>query len=87
MVWTNDIFTAVPTDLEISSFCRQRCTTSCEVRLYKVRPIIDSLVGKFRSTSVPEKEIAVDEGNIAWKGRLMFRVYIPDKPDKYGIKA
>ncbi|PNF23441.1 hypothetical protein B7P43_G09117 [Cryptotermes secundus] len=59
----------------------------CEDRLYKVRPIIDSLVGKFRNTYIPEKEIAIDEGMIAWKGRLIFRVYMPDKPDKYGIKA
>jgi hypothetical protein len=46
--------------------------TSCEVHLYKVRPITDSLVGKFRSTYIPEKEIAIDEGIIAWKGRLIF---------------
>jgi hypothetical protein len=24
---------------------------------------------------------------ILWRGKLSFRVYIPDKPVKYGIKA
>jgi hypothetical protein len=36
---------------------------------------------------IPEREISIDEGMMAWKGRLVFKVYMPDKPDKYGIKA
>jgi len=28
-----------------------------------------------------------DEAMIAWKGWFIFKVYIPNKPDRYGIKA
>ena len=28
-----------------------------------------------------------DEAMIAWKGRLIFEVYVPNKPDRRGIKA
>jgi len=28
-----------------------------------------------------------DESMTAWKGWLIFKVYIPNKPDRYGIKA
>jgi hypothetical protein len=29
----------------------------------------------------------LDEGMIPWRGHLSFRVYSPDKPVKYGIRA
>ena len=35
----------------------------------------------------PSKNISVDEGMIAFKGRLSFRQYMPAKPTKYGIKV
>ena len=34
----------------------------------------------------PGQEMSVDEGMIAFKGRLSFRQYIPSKPIRYGIK-
>ena len=48
-------------------------------RLYKVRPLVDYLVSKFKSTYIPEKEISVDEELLLWKGRLVFKQYIPLK--------
>ena len=41
-------------------------------RLYKVRPLVDQLVSKFKSTYIPEKEISVDEELLLWKERLVF---------------
>ena len=35
----------------------------------------------------PKKNISIDEGVIAFKGRLSFRQYLPAKPTKYGIKV
>ena len=35
----------------------------------------------------PRKEIPNDEGTIPFKGRIHFKVYNPNKPDKYGIKT
>ena len=34
-----------------------------------------------------QKHIAIEEGMIAFKGRLSFGQYMPAKPTKYGIKV
>ncbi|XP_069193684.1 piggyBac transposable element-derived protein 4-like [Procambarus clarkii] len=41
---------------------------------------------KFESVYIPKKELSLDEGTMAWRGRLSFKVYNPNKPDKYGVK-
>ena len=56
-------------------------------RLYKLRPILDELPGRFRDVYRPRCELSVDEGMIGFKGRLSFRQYIPAKPTKWGIKV
>jgi hypothetical protein len=35
----------------------------------------------------PPKEQTIDEGMIAFKGRLSFKQYLPAKPTKFGIKV
>ncbi len=60
---------------------------TCDDRLYKVRPIIDHFVGKFREMYNPHENISIDEGMMSWRGRLGFRVYNPKKPVKYGVKS
>ncbi|XP_069194662.1 piggyBac transposable element-derived protein 4-like [Procambarus clarkii] len=55
-------------------------------RLIKVRPVMEYLAEKFASVYVPKKELSLDEGTMAWRGRLSFKVYNPNKPDKYGVK-
>ena len=47
----------------------------------------DKLVTNFLNTFHPGKNIAIDEAMVAWRGPLSFRVYNPDKPDKFGIKV
>ena len=54
--------------------------------LHKIRTWIDDLNNNFTSTFAPGKDIAIDEAMVAWRGPLSFRVYNPDKPDKFGIK-
>ena len=56
-------------------------------RLYKVRPILTNFNDKVKEVYHPPKNISVDEGMIAFKGRLAFRQYMPIKPVKYGIKV
>jgi hypothetical protein len=56
-----------------------------EDRLYKIRPILDSVVNNFKSNYIPEREISLDEGMLGWWGRLRFRIYNPSKITKYGI--
>ena len=45
------------------------------------------MLHQFKSIWVPRREISIDEGTIPFKGRLNFKVYNPNKPDKYGIKT
>ncbi|XP_030018120.1 piggyBac transposable element-derived protein 4-like isoform X2 [Sphaeramia orbicularis] len=56
-------------------------------KLYKVRPVLDYLVCKFREMYQPNTNICIDEGVLLWRGRLAFKVYNPQKPIKYGIKS
>ena len=55
--------------------------------VFKIRPFVDSLVNNFKSTFHPGKNVAIDEAMVAWRGPLSFRVYNPDKPDKFGMKV
>lgn len=48
-------------------------------RLYKVRPVVGYLVSKFKSVYIPEEHISIDEELLLWKGRLVFKQYIPLK--------
>jgi len=55
--------------------------------LFKVRPVLDSLVEKWKETYSLGEHISIDEGMQNWKGRLFFRVYTKEKTIKYGIKS
>ena len=54
--------------------------------LFKVHSFKQTLQRRFRTIYTPEQHIAIDEGMVPWKGRLSFRQYLPNKPDKFGIK-
>lgn len=55
-------------------------------RLGKIKPLIDILQNKFQSLFYPGEDIVIDETLVPWRGRLIFRQYIPNKGHKYGIK-
>ena len=56
-------------------------------RLCHVRPVIDVLSQTCLNNYNPPREQTVDEGMIAYKGRLSFKQYLPAKPTKFGIKV
>ena len=56
-------------------------------RLYRCRPALTSMLRNAQHCYSPKKNISIDEGMIAFKGRLSFRQYLPAKPTKYGIKV
>ncbi len=56
-----------------------------EDRLYKIRTILDIVVNNFRTNYVPDRDISLDEGMLAWRGHLRFHVYNPGKITTYGI--
>lgn len=53
--------------------------------LYKIQPIVEMLCDRFSHLYTPSQQLALDEGMLAWRGRLRFRVYNPGKIVKYGI--
>ena len=56
-------------------------------KLYKIQPLLDLIIPRFRGVYKPERELAVDETLIKFKGKIHFRQFIPIKPGRLGIKA
>jgi len=55
-------------------------------RLYKLQGLCDVLLSRFQDLYIPGKELSIDESMVLWRGRLLFRQYIPGKRHKYGVK-
>jgi hypothetical protein len=56
-------------------------------RLYNLKPTLDHLNDKFRSVYTPECDMSVDESLMMWKGHFSWKVYIPSKCARFGIKS
>ena len=54
--------------------------------LRKVVPIVEHLNNTLNTIYIPDKDLAIDESMMLWRGRLVFRQYIKNKRHKYGIK-
>ena len=59
----------------------------CEDKLYKVRPLMDTVRNNFRDIYHVHREGTIDEAMIAFQGRLSYKQYMPAKPIKRGIKV
>ena len=55
-------------------------------RLRKIQKISDILNNKFCELYNPTEQLAVDEVIVLYKGRVVFRQYIPKKHKRFGIK-
>lgn len=55
-------------------------------KLYKLRPLIESLSRKFKEIRSPGETLSVDESMIRFKGRSTIKQYNPMKPIKRGYK-
>jgi len=55
-------------------------------RLWKVRKISDTPNNKFCELYNPTERLAVDEVIVLYRGRVVFRQYIPKKHKRFGIK-
>ena len=97
MYWTNDPIYSTPIFTRLMSRTRFK-----ELRkmihfsdsinfdpndaLLKLRYLIDTLNTRFATTYIPEQNVCIDEYLSLWKGRLSFKIYIPSKRERYGIK-
>lgn len=55
-------------------------------RLYKIREFAESICSKFKKYFYPTQNLAIDESLVLFKGRLIFKQYIPSKRRRFGIK-
>lgn len=55
-------------------------------RLGKIKPLVDMLVKSYNDAKIPGENVVIDESMIPFRGRLIFRQYLPNKSSKYGIK-
>ncbi|XP_045453461.1 piggyBac transposable element-derived protein 4-like [Melitaea cinxia] len=51
-----------------------------------IRELWDKLISNFQKWYTPGSYIIVDEQLVGFRGRCPFSMYIPNEPDKYGIK-
>ena len=56
-------------------------------KLHRIRPVVDRVVKNFMAAYTPQRNLAIDESIIAFKGRLSWIQYMPNKPHKWGMKA
>lgn len=56
-------------------------------RLAPVRDLFESFVTNCKSAYTPFQNVTIDEKLEAFRGRCVFRQYIPSKPNKYGLKV
>ena len=66
-------------------FSDNRQQTQDSGRLFRIWPVYEYFVQKFRSVYSPKQELSVDEAMIPWRGCLKFRTYNPGKITKYGV--
>lgn len=55
-------------------------------RIYKIRNLIELIVKNYHATMEPGEYMAVDESMVPFRGRLIFKQFIPGKAHKYGVK-
>ncbi|XP_044764485.1 piggyBac transposable element-derived protein 4-like [Coccinella septempunctata] len=55
-------------------------------RVHKFQPFLDTLVKKYQQVFTPGSTFCIDESLVPFRGRLIFKQYIPLKTHKYGIK-
>lgn len=55
-------------------------------RLFKIQPVVHHMNRKFRSCINPYQNLCIDESLMPWKGRLVFKQYLPKKRHRFGVK-
>lgn len=61
-------------------------TPDADDRIWKVREIFSMLLSRYRKYFYPFQKLVIDESLMLFKGRLVFKQYIPSKRHRFGIK-
>ena len=81
---TRDRFDAITTHLHFADNDDPR---AADDRMWKLRPVIDTLETTFRDVYTPGRQIAVDESLFRYRGRHHAIQFCPSKRARYGLKA
>ena len=54
--------------------------------LYKIKKVYEHFQNRFSEVYTPLQDLSLDEAMCPWRGPLRFKVYMKDKPTKWGIK-
>ena len=66
-------------------FSDNRQQTQDSGRLFKIWPVYEYFLQKFRSIYSPKQELSLDGTMIPWPGHLKFKTYNPGKITKHGV--
>ena len=53
----------------------------------KLGRVLTTLQERSAYVWIPKQHLLTDEGTVPFKGQIHFKVYNPNKPDKYGMKT
>lgn len=91
---TSDVFRKIMqrdrflTILKFLNFCNNENIPKNNTKsLAEIKEVLKLFADRFKSVYIPNRQIAIDEAMLKWKGRLRFKVHMKFKPDKYGIKS
>jgi Transposase IS4 len=91
-VYGNDVANKIMTRNRFQILLRNwhfadNANANVEDRTHKVKDLLTMLIAKFANARSPAEEIVVDESMIPFRGRLLFKQYLPGKAHKYGVKV
>lgn len=89
-LYTHPIFGNIMSRNRFEQILRCLCFTKKDdikiSRLHKIEQVADHVFENIRKVLYPGRNLSLDEALLLWRGRLIFRQYIPNKSAKYGIK-
>ena len=83
-VMPRDRFNAIRSHLHFSDNVDPLAKTD---RLWKIRPVLDCFLERFRAVYTPSQKVCVDESLFRYRGRHHAVQFIPTKRSRYGLKA
>lgn len=85
-IFSRNYFMLVYWNLQIAGRSPESAMSQ-RTKSYKVRDFLKKLETNFMEYYTPNQVISIEECTIGFKGRVSFRVYNKDKPQKWGIKV
>lgn len=67
-------------------FCNDKENCEFSDRLRKIRPVLNVFQKTFTGCLNPYQKLVIDESLVRFKGRLIFKQFIPSKRHHFGMK-